>query len=57
MVSLVVVLGAVHGIVLLPVLLSIMGPGACAAGKEKSPEDSTRSVVDIQLSTTKGAIM
>ena len=44
MVSLVVVLGAVHGIVLLPVLLSIMGPGACAAGKEKSPEDSTRSV-------------
>ena len=55
MVSLVVVLGAVHGIVLLPVLLSIMGPGACA--KEKSPEDSMRSVVvDIQLSTTKGAI-
>ena len=42
MVSLVVVLGAVHGIVLLPVLLSIMGPGACA--KEKSPDDSTRSV-------------
>ena len=54
MVSLVVVLGAVHGIVLLPVLLSIMGPGACA--KEKSPDDSMRSVVDIQLSTTKGAI-
>ena len=48
MVSLVVVLGAVHGIVLLPVLLSIMGPGACGAGKEKSPEDSTRSV-DILL--------
>ena len=48
MVSLVVILGAVHGIVLLPVLLSIMGPGACAAGKEKSPDDSTRSV-DILL--------
>ena len=48
MVSLVVLLGAVHGIVLLPVLLSIMGPGACA-GNEKNPEDSTRSVVDMQL--------
>ena len=35
MVFLVIVLGAVHGLVLLPVLLSLFGPGACSREEKK----------------------
>ena len=39
MVSLVVILGAIHGIILLPVLLSIFGPGACTKQQPSKPEE------------------
>merc|ERR1711899_231616 len=35
MVFLVIVLGALHGLVVLPVLLSLFGPGACSRGEKK----------------------
>ena len=41
MVFLVIVLGAVHGLVLLPVLLSLFGPGACCSRKE-TVSDTTK---------------
>ena len=39
MVFLVILLGALHGIFLLPVLLSIFGPGSCSS-QEKSKQQS-----------------
>lgn len=43
MIFLVILLGALHGLVLLPVLLSLFGPGACSSRFSKSSSKSTRS--------------
>ena len=36
MIFLVIMLGAFHGVILLPVLLSLMGPGSCTSGSNES---------------------
>ena len=46
MVSLVVVLGAIHGIILLPVLLSIFGPGACTRRDPSTDPDTDGKAVE-----------
>ena len=43
MIFLVIMLGAFHGMILLPVLLSLMGPGSCSRGDQNSKKTSTRS--------------
>ena len=44
MIFLVIMLGAFHGMILLPVLLSLMGPGSCSkASSQTSKKTSTRS--------------
>lgn len=37
MVILVIVLGALHGLILLPVLLSFLGPGTCCGQSDSAP--------------------
>ncbi|KAL6263196.1 hypothetical protein P5V15_005996 [Pogonomyrmex californicus] len=39
MVFLVIFIGAMHGLLLLPVLLSLFGPGACSGGKSEPDEE------------------
>jgi len=39
MIFLVIFLGAMHGLILLPVLLSLFGPGSCSSGSSKSRDD------------------
>ncbi|KAL4113456.1 hypothetical protein QTP88_017073 [Uroleucon formosanum] len=41
MIFLVIVFGALHGMILLPVLLSLFGPGACGGGSRKARRPST----------------
>lgn len=41
MIFLVIVFGALHGMILLPVLLSLFGPGACCGGTRKARRPST----------------
>jgi len=43
MIFLVIMLGALHGLVLLPVLLSLFGTGTCSSKQSKSSSKSTRS--------------
>lgn len=43
MIFLVILLGALHGLVLLPVLLSLFGTGSCSSNRSKSSSKSTRS--------------
>ncbi len=43
MIFLVILLGAMHGLILLPVLLSLFGPGACSDKFSNSSSKSTRS--------------
>lgn len=59
MVFLVIVLGALHGLVLLPVLLSFLGPGACCGRStnnkliaEKQPQQKKKPQQQTQTQTT-----
>jgi len=45
MVFLVICLGALHGLFLLPVLLSIFGPGSCSSQSEKKSKASSTSFI------------
>merc|ERR1719308_642789 len=45
MVVLVICLGALHGLFLLPVLLSIFGPGSCSSKSEKKSKASSTSFI------------
>lgn len=54
MVLLVICLGALHGLFLLPVLLSIFGPGSCSKGSEKSKiKSATTSYISEESSSAK----
>lgn len=48
MIFLVIFLGAVHGLVLLPVLLSLFGPGSCSRSIVRSTASSPATVVSVR---------
>jgi len=53
MVFLVIVLGALHGLILLPVLLSLFGPGACdRSGGSKKPRNGHATACENQNNDT-----
>lgn len=54
MVFLVIFIGALHGMFLLPVLLSLFGPGACSGGEsEPGEEENTKNSTQEELQTSK----
>ena len=56
MIFLVIVLGLLHGMILLPVLLSLFGPGMCS-GSKTSAGSSSKSTRSSSLSTPNIAII
>ena len=45
MIILVIVLGLLHGLLLLPVLLTLFGPGSCSGSRRSSSKTKTQSKV------------
>ena len=50
MIFLVILLGAIHGVILLPVLLSLFGPGSCSRSTKKT-KSSSKSLESSAIST------